>query len=149
MQQNPHFYLDLPTTKDAYGAGFFKDSTKEFKFKGNDTVYVLVDKPDLSRVYLEAEKRKRIFGNVWRPNDVMIFKGEPNITRSKFASPHIWQIFVGGQRASNSLEMIYKGTKSCSGEMSLSLLSTFFPPHRGICKKTSGNLSQISETGKS
>ena len=96
LQQNPHFYLDLPTTKDAYGAGFFKDSTKEFKFKGNDTVYVLVDKPDLSRVYLEAEKRKRIFGNVWRPNDVMIFKGEPNITRSKFASPHIWQIFVGG-----------------------------------------------------
>ena len=52
LRRNPHFYLDLPTTRDAYGAGFFKDSAKEFQFKRNDTVYVLVDKPDLNRVYL-------------------------------------------------------------------------------------------------
>ena len=96
MQQNPHFYLDLPPTRDDYGASFFKDSTKEFKFKGDDTVYVLVDRPDLSRVYLEAEERKRIFGNVWRPKDVMIFKGGPNMTRFERLSPNIWQIFVGG-----------------------------------------------------
>ena len=83
LRQNPHFYLDLPTTGDAYGAGFFKDSTKDFQFKRNDTVYVLVDKPYLSRVHLETEKRKRIFGNVWMPNNVMIFKGGPNISRSE------------------------------------------------------------------
>ncbi|KAF8266954.1 hypothetical protein EI94DRAFT_99219 [Lactarius quietus] len=81
LRQNPHFYLNLP---DAYGAGFFKDPTKDFVLKRNDTVivYVLVDKPDLGRVYLEAEKR-RVFGNVWMPNDVMIFKGEPNLIPSE------------------------------------------------------------------
>ena len=78
LRQNPHFYLELPTAGDAYGADFFKESTKEFRFKCNDTVYVLVDKPDLGRVYLDAEQRKSIFGNVWMPNNVMIFKGEPN-----------------------------------------------------------------------
>ena len=74
LRQNPHFYLDFPTS---FGAEFVKDSTKEFLFKRNDNVYVLVDKPDLGRVYLEAEERRRIFGNVWRPNNVLIFKGEP------------------------------------------------------------------------
>lgn len=85
MRQNPHFYLDLPTSGGAYGAGFSKNSMKDFHSlpEHNNTVYVLVDKPSLGRVYLEAEKRKRIFGNVWRPNDVMIFKGEPDITPSE------------------------------------------------------------------
>ena len=83
LQQNPHFYLDLPTSGDAYGAEFFWDSTKEFQLNPNDTVYILVDRPGLDRVYLEAEKRKRIFGNVWVPNNVMIFKGEPNVTPSE------------------------------------------------------------------
>jgi len=56
LQQNPHFYLDLPTSGDAYGAEFFWDSTKEFQLNPNDTVYILVDRPGLYRVYLEAEK---------------------------------------------------------------------------------------------
>jgi hypothetical protein len=80
LRQNPQFYLDLPTS---FGADFVKDATKDFRFKRNDTVYVLVDKPDLGRIYLEAENGKRMFGNVWKPNDVLIFKGEPNVTPSK------------------------------------------------------------------
>ena len=80
LRQNPHFYLHLP---DSFGAEFVKDSTKEFLFKRNDKVYVLVDKPDLGRIYLQAENRRRIFGNVWKSNDVLIFKGEPNFTPSK------------------------------------------------------------------
>lgn len=71
LRQNPQFYLDLPTS---FGADFVKDATKDFRFKRNDTVYVLVDKPDLGRIYLEAENGKRMFGNVWKPNDVLIFK---------------------------------------------------------------------------
>ena len=74
LWQNPRFYLHLPTS---FGAGFVKNSTQEFQFKRNDTVYVLVDKPNLGRIYLEAENRRRIFGNVWKPNDVLIFKGGP------------------------------------------------------------------------
>lgn len=82
LRQNPHFYLDLPTTFSSFKADFVKDATKAFQFKRNDTVYVLVDKPDLGRIYVEAEKR-HIFGNVWKPNDVLIFKGEPDVTLSK------------------------------------------------------------------
>ena len=94
MRENPHFYLDLPTNQDAYGADFSEKSAKVFQFKPNNTVYVLVDKPDLGRVYLDAEQRKRIFGNVWMPNNVMIFKGEL-IAWSERSSHNIWQIFVG------------------------------------------------------
>ena len=74
LRQNPHFYFNIPTS---FKADFVKDSAKDFRFKGNDTVYVLVDKPNLGRIHLEAENRRRIFGNVWRSNDVLIFKGEP------------------------------------------------------------------------
>ena len=74
LWQNPRFYLHLPTS---FGAEFVKDPIQDLLFKGNDTVYVLVDKPNLCRIYLEAENRRRIFGNVWKPNDFLIFKGGP------------------------------------------------------------------------
>ncbi|KAI0300016.1 hypothetical protein B0F90DRAFT_570947 [Multifurca ochricompacta] len=75
LRQNPHFYLRLPTSVDAYGIGFSERfALKDFPLKENETVYVLVDKPGLCRVYLEAEKRTRTFGNVWMPKGVMIFK---------------------------------------------------------------------------
>ena len=57
LRENPYLYLDLPTAGDAYGAGFIKESTNDFQFKRNDTVCVLVDKPALRRVYLDAEQR--------------------------------------------------------------------------------------------
>jgi hypothetical protein len=86
LWQNPHFYLGL-STSSAYGAEFSKHTMRDSDFilKPHDNVYVLVDKPDLGRVYLEVEDKepKRIFGNVWMPNDVMIFKGEPIITPSE------------------------------------------------------------------
>lgn len=84
MRQNPHFYLDLPTSGGDYGTKYSNDSMRDFVLKRNDTVYVLVDKPDLGRVYLEVEAKKqnRIFGNVWMPNNVMIFKGKPNVIPS-------------------------------------------------------------------
>ena len=74
LWQNPHFYLQLPCS---FGAEFVKNSTKDFQFKHNDKLYVLVDKPNLGRIYLEAENQRRIFGNVWKPNDFLIFKGGP------------------------------------------------------------------------
>ncbi|KAH9058138.1 hypothetical protein EDB87DRAFT_954125 [Lactarius vividus] len=75
LRQNPHFYHHLPTSGDAYRAEFFMEPMKDFVLQ-NDTIYVLVDKSSLGRIYLEAQARKRIFGNVWmpKPNDVMIFK---------------------------------------------------------------------------
>ena len=86
LRQNPHFYLDLPTSVDDYGAKFSKHPERDFSLEHNDTVYVLVDKPGLNRVYLEADGQqriqRRIFGNVWMPRDVMILKGEPDITPS-------------------------------------------------------------------
>jgi hypothetical protein len=75
LRQNPHFYMGLPTSADAYGSGFSKDSPKDFPVKPNDTIYVLVDKSGPGCMNLEAETGNRTFGNVWMPKEVMIFKG--------------------------------------------------------------------------
>jgi hypothetical protein len=75
LRQNPHLYVGLPTSADAYGAGFSMNPTKDFNVKPNDTIYVLVDRSGLGCVHLEAEERDRAFGNVWMPKEAMIFKG--------------------------------------------------------------------------
>ena len=81
LEKNPRFYFDLPAHEGAFGPGFVKDPT-QFHFPtlprqesqdDFDTVYVLVDRP--GRVFLEAERRPRIFGNVWTLNGTLIFKG--------------------------------------------------------------------------
>jgi hypothetical protein len=40
--------------------------------KDNNTIYVLSDRP--GRVFLEIERRQRVFGNVWILNGVLIFR---------------------------------------------------------------------------
>ncbi|KAH9051167.1 hypothetical protein EDB83DRAFT_1326238 [Lactarius deliciosus] len=91
LRQNPHFYLHLPTSGDAYGTGFSKVAMKDFLLKPNDTVYVLVDKPDLGRVFLEVDSKakinKRTFGNVWMPNNVLIFKEDEQLVGQHIRCP--------------------------------------------------------------
>jgi hypothetical protein len=64
LRQNPHFYMGLPTSIYAYGAGFSEDSLKDFPVESNDTIYVLVDKSGPGRIHLEVETGNRTFGNV-------------------------------------------------------------------------------------
>ena len=78
LQQNPHFYTGLPSSADAYGAGFSKTSLKDISAKPNDTIYVLVDKSGPGRVYLETKAGNRGFDSVWKPKEVMIFRGMSN-----------------------------------------------------------------------
>lgn len=73
LKQNPHFYKDsdLPTSQHAYVGGFRTDPIEDFQ---HAKICVLTDKP--GRVFLETDKNTtRAFGNVWVPNDAIIFKG--------------------------------------------------------------------------
>jgi hypothetical protein len=70
LKQNPHFYAQLPRSKEAYSNGFRADPIESF-----DTleVFVLTDRP--GRIYLESGLNSRIFGNVWVEPHAVIFKG--------------------------------------------------------------------------
>jgi len=73
LQQNPHFYLNLPTSADSYGADFRAFPAEYIRIEPGTTIYILVDRP--RRVFLETQRETRIFGNVFKPKDVMILKG--------------------------------------------------------------------------
>jgi hypothetical protein len=79
LRQNPHFYTGLPTSADAYGAGFSKNPLREFLVESSDTIYVLVDGSHPGRIHLEVERGSRTFGNIWKPKEVMIFKGKSDL----------------------------------------------------------------------
>ena len=67
LAQNPQFYEDtFPTT---YGPAFNTRPTENCR----DTIYVLTNNE--RRVFLELGKNKRTFDNVWRTNNILIFKG--------------------------------------------------------------------------
>ncbi len=74
LEQNPHFYSNLPAEESAYTPMFKRHPLGDLilALKPHDTVYVLVDRP--GRVFLETEGRKRSFGNVWMLNGTLIFK---------------------------------------------------------------------------
>jgi hypothetical protein len=72
LKENPHFYkfADLPSSPEAYVGDFKTNPIDNFY---HAKICVLTDKP--GRVYLETDQTTRAFGNVWVPNDAMIFKG--------------------------------------------------------------------------
>lgn len=76
LQDNPHFYSELPTSPDDYTGQFKAHPIEYFVLRPNDTVYVLVDQP--RRVFLDTRRETRMFGNVFTSKDVMIFKGLSN-----------------------------------------------------------------------
>jgi hypothetical protein len=76
LGQNPHFYLSLPRGWDVYEPPFSTFKVKDsIPILRNDTVFVAVDKPSQSRVFLHTGQGCRIFGNVWKPDDDLIFNG--------------------------------------------------------------------------
>ena len=74
-RQNPHFYLELSKDVASYGGEFYKNSLKDFGhgLEKGGTIYILIDKS--CRLFLDAAK-PRIFGNLWRPHQTVILKGE-------------------------------------------------------------------------
>jgi hypothetical protein len=73
LQDNPHFYSELPTSPDDYTGQFKAHPIEYFVLRPDDTIYALVDQP--RRVFLDTRRETRIFGNVFTLKDVIIFKG--------------------------------------------------------------------------
>jgi hypothetical protein len=93
LKQNPHFYKDLP---GKYEDGFqcypieqFTDALRDSKgdslerYRPKPKISVLTDRP--GRIYLESGQDSRAFGNVWCPQNAIIFKGS-SFLFSKFAA---------------------------------------------------------------
>ena len=76
LKHNPHFYLELPEDAASYGSKFHKDPLKDFAYRRTDTVYILLDKS--CRLFLNTadSRMSNIFGNLWRPYQKVILKGE-------------------------------------------------------------------------
>ena len=70
LKQNPHFYVALPTRKEAYGGEFQCNPVEQFIDASQ--IYVLIDRP--GRIYIDGTPRA--FGNFWVPNKAIIFKGQ-------------------------------------------------------------------------
>ena len=71
LRDNPHFYVELPTSPDAFGDSIKIDPTEDFRHA--DTFYVLIDKPEL--VHIMTDQGSQSFGNFWCPKNAIIFKG--------------------------------------------------------------------------
>ena len=96
LSDNPHFYLELPTSIDEYGGEFKAFPAEMLPLKRNATIYVLIDQPKL--VFLETKHVSRVFGNVFRVKDVLIFKGLSNIPFYPYVTLTTLQTFTGSSR---------------------------------------------------
>ena len=70
LKQNPHFYENLPYFSKKYVNNFRCNPIEVIRRK---RIYVLTDRS--SQIYLEARQVPRAFGNVWCPQNALIFKG--------------------------------------------------------------------------
>lgn len=120
LKQNPHFYNGLPRKKEAYGDDFRNDPMESFL--DTPEVYVLTDRP--SRVYLQSGQDARAFGNVWLPNDAIIFKGTWLLLQTWPLSTSL-QTSAASSKAKASWEHPFKATLKYG-----TVLSLCSPPHR-------------------
>ena len=73
LKDNPHFYENLPTSAEKYDGQFLTDPVENFE---QEKISVLIDNlGPTDKVFLETSKGGRAFGNVWVPNEAIIFKG--------------------------------------------------------------------------
>jgi hypothetical protein len=121
LKENPHFYkfTHLPTSPEAYVGDFKTDPIDNFQ---HAKICVLTDKP--GRLYLETDQNSRAFGNVWVPNDAIIFKGSRITflsTLPLFSSPsrRLWK--ARGRKYSSSVNsrraqfVVSRGTSAITG----------------------------------
>ena len=71
LGDNPHFYSELPTSLEAYVDSLEIDPTDDFWHA--DEFYVLTDKPE--PLYIVTDWGAQTFGDFWRPQNAIIFKG--------------------------------------------------------------------------
>lgn len=94
LKQNPCFYDGLPRTKREYSGDFENEPIDNFW--DATEIWVLTD--DRSPVFLEADNKKRAFGNFWVPAEAIIFKdisgkleGESIVAKDICGTPNLWR----------------------------------------------------------
>jgi hypothetical protein len=83
LQQNPYFYKSLPRSARAYTHDFTAEPIENFR--DATEILVLIDRP--SRVFLQTDETKRVFGNVWALDEAIIFKGQRFVCRRPLLMP--------------------------------------------------------------
>ena len=73
LKDNPHFYINLPTSPDAFRDSIKIDPTEDFQHA--DRFHVLVDKPELVHIMSDQVLQSQSFGNFWCPKNAIILKG--------------------------------------------------------------------------
>jgi hypothetical protein len=71
LMDNPHFYAKLPKLREEYESRIEIDPTKDFWQA--DKFYVLTDRQE--PVYIRTDQVTLTFGNFWRSENALIFKG--------------------------------------------------------------------------
>ena len=71
LRDNPHFYVNLPTTPEAYEDKVKIDPTEDFRH--SNQFYVLTDRPE--PVHIMTDQNWQLFGNFWCPKNAIVFKG--------------------------------------------------------------------------
>jgi hypothetical protein len=92
LVENPHFYHYQ--SPNAYQDGFSTGPMEDYQYT-ND-IYVLTNTP--SRIFLEFGEDSRVFDNVWRTNDVFIFKSQYLVVL--FFSPRLLTSFQASVESS-------------------------------------------------
>ena len=98
LRDNPHFYVNLPTTPEAYEDNILIDPTEDFRH--SNEFYVLCDKPEL--VHIMTDRDWQTFGDFWCPKNAIVFKGLYGhfvLVLSLFLMA--FQTSVGGSRGKN------------------------------------------------
>ena len=92
LRENPHFYEELPTSPEAYGNSVEIYPTEDFRRA--DNFYVLTDKPE--PVHIVTDQVSQSFGDIWCPQNAIIFKGLGILLFFFSLFLMSFQIFVGG-----------------------------------------------------
>ena len=71
LMDNPHFYAKLPKSQEEYESSIEIDPTEDLWQA--DKFYVLTDRQEL--VYIMTDQVTLTFGNFWRSENALIFKG--------------------------------------------------------------------------
>ncbi|KAH9029889.1 hypothetical protein EDB84DRAFT_221640 [Lactarius hengduanensis] len=94
LKQNPHFYLsrDLSDRPDNYDDKFVLKPLKDLKPEKDLVVLILSDRN--GQIYFDYEKFSKTYGNIWKPHDAIILKGnigsrESNKSQDRWRSMHL------------------------------------------------------------
>ncbi|KAI9461985.1 hypothetical protein BJY52DRAFT_1356175 [Lactarius psammicola] len=79
LKQNPHFYLssNLPDRPRAYNSEFVLRPLGDLKFKKDVDVSVLADRS--GQIYFDYKEFSKTYGNIWKPHDTIILKGNHHL----------------------------------------------------------------------